>query len=772
MVLARGGMSRQQNGRFWYGRLAFVVLAFILFAYCVNQLTPLALLLKDVPQIVSLLGAIVFGVVVVVGPNWLNPQKVSSEELWQQFWKNNQEIIKERLKTSLDQGCQIDIASVDSPEDLERPQPKKTETTGSTNPQSQSWVQKGFAWIKGFKSQKISSNSIWATLPRIEARRELQNLQTEEITPIAANQSILEIFEEANRRLLILGEPGSGKTTELLKLAQALGEKVKNDPEQPVPVIFELSVWRGEPMLEWMAEELAARYGLKLELCREWLQKDRIVPLLDGLDELGKNRAKDAILAIDALQEHYQQQQKALVICCRIADYESIEDEKKSRIRLRKMDRAVRLCELTNQQIQEYLRQRQAMHLWEELPTQPGFQQLAKNPMLLNLMPIAYPEGLPQNAPPDPIACQGRLFEDFLARKLHPPHRVVSQPLEGYEPKKTKQYLVWLAASMGRSEINQREFLIEKLQPVWLETAQQRKEYRLIVGLIVGLIIGLISQLFLEPTVELNSRIIWMMFGILFGKVFGHFFDNNSIELTESFRGSLSDMKRELSLLLPYSLRSGQILGQVLGIVGLALGGIREILLLLSRINPEPVQGMSQEFIQVIITFLFSGIVGYLTGLILGIVFGITRGLIRGLTTDIKFRKYPNQGIFETAFKTLIMIGYLGIVMPLYYFVFDQVTEKEINLTETLFQGVGIAIMFGFILVGGMALVQHFTLRWVLFRRGRMPWNYAKFLTEAAQAGILKQSGGRFRFYHDKLREHFAQDLPFSAASVPKFQTN
>jgi hypothetical protein len=117
-----------------------------------------------------------------------------------------------------------------------------------------------------------------------------------------------------------------------------------------------------------------------------------------------------------------------------------------------------------------------------------GWMELARTPMLLNLMPTAYPDGFPQNTPQDPPSCQDRLFEDFLQQKLE------SQPLRPYK-QQSQHYLAWLAASMQREQINQREFLIEGLQPTWLETAPQWRQYRLIVGLIVGLIFGLIGGL-------------------------------------------------------------------------------------------------------------------------------------------------------------------------------------------------------------------------------------------------------------------------------------
>ena len=86
-------------------------------------------------------------------------------------------------------------------------------------------------------------------------------------------------------------------------------------------------------------------------------------------------------------------------------------------------------------------------------------------------------------------------------------------------------------------------------------------------------------------------------------------------------------------------------------------------------------------------------------------------------------------------------------------------TGQEVNPIEALILGGGMGICIGVFAGGGVAMVQHFALRWVLSREGRMPWNYAKFLTAAHDTGILKQSGGRYRFYHEKLREYLARGM-------------
>ncbi|MGL4503962.1 MAG: hypothetical protein ACRCU2_33175, partial [Planktothrix sp.] len=483
------------------------------------------------------------------------------------------------------------------------------------------------------------------------------------------------------------------------------------------------------------------------KLCREWLIFDRIVPLLDGLDELGEEQAKEAIRAIDALQADYHNQQKALVICCRVTDYERITDDNNRRICLKGVERAVRLCKLADDQIEGYLKQRKAEHIWDEIQSNAGLMELARNPMLLNLMPIAYSDELPDNLPYNYQDCQSRLFDDFLHRKLYPPHSSTPQPLAGYEPEKAKYYLAWLAASMGREDINHREFLIEKLQPTWLENQNQRNQYsvinRLIVGLFYGLISGLIAGLIGRVIFGLIGGLIFgLIFGLIIGLIVGLiggligwliFNESNSIYLTESFDISWKNLKKAISLGFSYSVIGGLIFGLFFGLIG----------------------GLIEELIG-----------GLIFGLFFGLFFGLIEGLILGLKTDSKIKKYPNQGIWKTGFNSLITIGLSIPLGFLTWIVPSWATRQDVSLTGSLIWGVFLGIYFGYVLGGGEAFIQHFILRGVLCHHGRIPRNYVHFLNEASACGILKQSGGRYRFYHDKFREHLASTIQLKVKPV------
>ena len=68
---------------------------------------------------------------------------------------------------------------------------------------------------------------------------------------------------DVGKRLLILGEPGAGKTTELLTVTQRLVEAATDDNNQPIPLIFELSSWTpGTQLLSWLTQQLHQTYGV------------------------------------------------------------------------------------------------------------------------------------------------------------------------------------------------------------------------------------------------------------------------------------------------------------------------------------------------------------------------------------------------------------------------------------------------------------------------------------------------------------------------------
>ena len=70
--------------------------------------------------------------------------------------------------------------------------------------------------------------------------------------------------------------------------------------------------------------------------------------------------------------------------------------------------------------------------------------------------------------------------------------------------------------------------------------------------------------------------------------------------------------------------------------------------------------------------------------------------------------------------------------------------------------GLSLGLIFG-LKYGGVAVIQHFALRSLLYKKGRIPWNYARFLDYASERIFLQKVGGGYIFVHRMLLEHFAR---------------
>ena len=143
-------------------------------------------------------------------------------------------------------------------------------------------------WVEGVLHQ---SNDILLSLDLTYTPEALQRdvpiLVRDEEGETAVNSSLLEVFQEHGHRLLILGEPGSGKTFTLLQLTEELLEQADRDLTHPVPVVLNLSSWALErkPLPAWIAEEMLAQYQVARKVTKAWLAEDELLLMLDGLDE-------------------------------------------------------------------------------------------------------------------------------------------------------------------------------------------------------------------------------------------------------------------------------------------------------------------------------------------------------------------------------------------------------------------------------------------------------------------------------------------------------
>ncbi|MBW5422010.1 NACHT domain-containing protein, partial [Streptomyces sp. BG9H] len=120
-------------------------------------------------------------------------------------------------------------------------------------------------------------------------------------------QAFAEAFRALpRRRLVILGEPGAGKTALAILLVRELLHAP--EPGEPVPVLLDLAPWnpRKEPLLDWMARRIHEDYPALRnhetygrDAARKLVAERRVLPVLDGLDELPAPLRPQALAAVN-----------------------------------------------------------------------------------------------------------------------------------------------------------------------------------------------------------------------------------------------------------------------------------------------------------------------------------------------------------------------------------------------------------------------------------------------------------------------------------------
>ncbi len=283
---------------------------------------------------------------------------------------------------------------------------------------------------------------------------------------------------KSNNRILLLGEPGAGKTTTLLHIAEQMINKAISDPLQPVPLLLSLTKLKfktrnlihkmlrpnneeGNLCLEdWFVNELASYPGISLKIAHQWVSGGKVAPLLDGLDEVKDiYRVKFAnMLNQTYLLDHPD---VAVIVCSRVNEYLSLQDRQETRLQL---NGAITLQPLTSEQIDHYLDAAHASGLKVAIPNDKALKQMAKTPLTLCMMTLAYGNSVPALVPQDISLTERRhqLLELYVDKMLQrSARRDCGIPYDEstdndvpikkyrYSPLKVKKYLGWLAVRMS-----------------------------------------------------------------------------------------------------------------------------------------------------------------------------------------------------------------------------------------------------------------------------------------------------------------------------------
>jgi len=192
-------------------------------------------------------------------------------------------------------------------------------------------------------------------------------------------------FDYHKGRLLLLGEPGAGKTITLMAHARDAVAARLEDPELPLPILKIIATWQSNPptsLTEWAAG--------KMTMLKSVIDDGNALLLLDGLDELGGERTVNPNIIdsptydprqrfIDAVSAIHADNQ--VLVTSRVQDYAAIGQQIP-------LEGAITLQPLTDAQLQEYLSEHPA--IYNAIQADAQLRDMAQPPLLLSLITFAW----------------------------------------------------------------------------------------------------------------------------------------------------------------------------------------------------------------------------------------------------------------------------------------------------------------------------------------------------------------------------------------------
>ena len=600
-----------------------------------------------------------------------------------------------------------------------------------------------------------------------------------------------EAFEHFQGRVLLLGAPGSGKSTTLLFAARYLLAGARDDLEAPIPVLLNLSSFRdageinrrrlfrratGDPREDlafdrWLIEQLARLSVPGREIATRWVEEGRIALLLDGLDEVHEDAQSRLLKALDQsyLKRFFF---VPVIVCSRLLEYQRLADRQAHRLGLKG---AVTLQPLDRNQIRAYLEAAAAGDLAEALVGDEQFYELATTPLTLSMMTLAYPRLPPTEIPAGlPLTeRRGQLFDAYVDRMMQRvAHRRTGKPFDpnpaldeptGYSRGQVDRILGWFAVRLSERALTSfsLERLVHLLKPPPTKSwkAAERGPF-LTDFLLANLIVtALVSAAVAALVGYCSMRLGWtkplllpLSLAALVGPLL-HLWESGA-ERSQGDLGcwlsvslwlgwylfSYATLVSAIAWLLPWKL-PGPAVGAVLLALFVVFGSQRYLWF---RIGPGLLAGG--------LSGALAGLVAAAMGRLDLVAWSLPAILAIGVLacfqkdSDLAREHAPWYWSLGLAFAAgLLGIGQIGIWLcgvpgPVRTVAFGA------GLLSLVFPGRGF---------GERGLLT-LCARAVLVARGSLPVRTRRFLGYAVEAMLLKRVGHEYEFVHRLLRDHFA----------------
>ncbi len=193
-------------------------------------------------------------------------------------------------------------------------------------------------------------------------------------------------FDENHQRLLLLGNPGAGKTRSLTAFARDAVVARLEEESSPLPIFCSLVSWQIDysSLADLLMKEAELFKNIRIS---QIIDSGNALLMLDGLDELRANVDED-----DFVEQTFKLRKSfidiipkdtPIIITCRIRDYEELGE-------MLPLEGAVTLQPLKPTQIKAYLSDIKLDDLWSILEQDKEFLKALETPLMLNLISKAF----------------------------------------------------------------------------------------------------------------------------------------------------------------------------------------------------------------------------------------------------------------------------------------------------------------------------------------------------------------------------------------------
>jgi hypothetical protein len=596
-----------------------------------------------------------------------------------------------------------------------------------------------------------------------------------------------------NRRLVVLGEPGAGKTA--LAILLTLGMLAVREVGGPVPVLLPVSSWDPvrESLDDWIVRTLAVPYyNGREEIPRTLMGHGLLLPVLDGLDEIPEPARRSAVRAIN----HVIGAERPIAVTCRAAEYE---DLIRGGAPVLRRAPVIEVSPVLPEDVIAYLGDMEWPAgigwdaVFDHLRSEPGspVATALSTPLMMSAAQIVYQRS---GAEPAELLDTARFdcryaVEDHLTDRLvdaayAPVPLFPGQPDDGlwafrgrWTAVQARQWLTFLAVYLH--DHRERDLawwrMSQRLLSLWVAPC---------IGIGVGLVLMIVSAVWAVfvngatgdyqfQNVLAASSLVGGGFAVLATVVCYGSADPAPGRVSLAARGSWRRLRRGFrtglaltsvsvvpvligfAVIYSFSAVGGlwsfssielycemlMVSAAMAAVVGLALAAHNWLDAPPTRAGQAgPGWSVIQDRRSSLVGALVAGTVIAATGL-LGWTAGTLSGsLISGALTD--WPGWPGDPDLSllAEYHWDLMLGHFGHRLPL-------VLGLAVLLPATV---------FALLVLLTRAWPRFVLVRLLLAVRGRLPWRLMSFLADARERELLRQSGGMYQFRHIRLQETLA----------------